>query len=139
LYIFNELSYDKHFSNGERLFRLGTTFIDQGVEDKGPTTSAPLGSMLQSEYPEIEATTRALELFRDDKTLFRIREGEDRVQSYYEEKGLLADSNFFRVIPYTFKEGNPATALMAPNSVVISERWRKSTLAIVRHWIRWCR
>ncbi|MBB1284241.1 ABC transporter permease [Flavisolibacter sp. BT320] len=121
LYVYHELRYDTHHANGDRLYRLGTIFIDQGVEDKGRTTSAPAGSMMQAEYPEIEATTRGLELFRDDKTLFRLDKGEGQFQSYYEQNGWLADSNFFQVIPYNFREGNPRTALQAPNSVVISE------------------
>ncbi|HEV7334204.1 MAG TPA: ABC transporter permease [Flavisolibacter sp.] len=121
LYVYHELSYDTHHVNGDRLYRMGTIFIDQGVEDKGRTTSAPAGSMMQAEFPEIEATTRALQLFRDDKTLFRIDKGNGRLLSYYEVNGWLADSNFFQVIPYNFKEGNPRTALQAPNSVVISE------------------
>ena len=121
LYIYHEASYDKHHPNGASIYKLGTAFIDQGVEDKSGTTSAPLGSMLQQEYPEITSSTRLLQLFRDDKTLFQVKEGEGQFRSFYEKKGLLADSNFFQIIPYSFKEGNPRTALMAPNSVVISE------------------
>jgi putative ABC transport system permease protein len=121
LYIYHEVSYDRYHENGNRIFRLGTTFIDQGVEERGSTTSAPLGKMLQEEYPEIAASTRSLQLFRDDKTLFRVQQGEGQVHSFYEKNGLLADSNFFQVIQYPFREGNPKTALQAPNSVVISE------------------
>jgi putative ABC transport system permease protein len=120
LYIYHETSYDKHHKNGDSIYQLGTTFIDQGVEEKGANTAAPLGRMLQQEYPEIEGSTRLLRLFRDDKTLFQLQEA-DRLRSFYETKGLLADSNFFQLIPYPFKEGNPQTALTAPNSVVISE------------------
>ena len=92
-----------------------------GVEQKGSTTSAPLGRMLRGEYPEIAASTRLLQLFRDDKTLFQLNEGNNTSKSFYEKDGLLADSNFFQLIRYSFKEGNPETALQAPNSVVISE------------------
>ena len=121
LYIFHETSYDSHYPNAERLYWLGTNFIDQGVEDKGLTTSAPLGQMLQQEYPEVLSSTRSLPLFRDDKTLFQVNGGEGRYTSFYEEKGVLADPNFFSLLPYRFTEGNPSTALQAPNSVVISE------------------
>ena len=121
LYIHHETSYDKHYANGERIYKLGTAFIDQGVEEKGTTTSAPLGKMLQDEYPEIAASTRLLQLFRDDKTLFQVKEQKGQFNSFYEQKGFLADSNFFQIIPYYFKEGNLRTALMAPNTVVISE------------------
>lgn len=121
LYVSHETSYDKHHANGGRIYKLGTTFVDQGVEEKGTNTSAPLGKMLQDEYPEIAASTRLLQLFRDDKTLFQVKEGQAAFNSFYEQKGLLADSNFFQIIPYKFKEGNSRTALTAPNTVVISE------------------
>lgn len=121
LYIYHETSYDKHLPNGDRIYQLGTTFIDQGVEEKGTNTSAPLGAMLQQEFPEVEASTRILSLFRDDKTLFQVKKANGALVSFYETKGLLADSNFFQIINYTFKEGNPQTALIAANSVVISE------------------
>ena len=121
LYIYHETSYDKHHPAGNRIYKMGTVFIDKGVEEKGGTTSAPLGKMLQEEYPEIAASTRLLELFRDDKTLFQVKENGGQAKSIYEQKGLLADSNFFQLIPYRFKEGNPRNALQAPNTVVISE------------------
>ena len=43
------------------------------------------------------------------------------MKSFYETKGFLADSNFFQILPYQFKEGDARTALFEPNSVVINE------------------
>ena len=121
LFIYHETSYDRHHQHADRLYMLGTVFVDQGVEERGGTTSAPLGRMLQEELSGIVSTTRILSLFRDDKTLFQVHEAGGRTRSFYEQKGYLADSNFFKLLSYTFKEGNPHTALMAPNSAVISE------------------
>jgi putative ABC transport system permease protein len=121
LYIIHEISYDKHHKNGNRVFQAGTMFIDGGEEKRGGNTSAPLGKMLQQEYPEIEKTARILSLFRDDKTLLQITEQDGKVKSFYEKNGFLADSSLFQILTYTFKEGNPSKALEEPNSVVISE------------------
>jgi putative ABC transport system permease protein len=121
LYIFHETGYDKYHKNGDRIYRLGTVFIDQGIEERGGNTSAPLGRMLQQEYPEVEASARTLNLFRDDKTLFQVKENNGELKSFYETKGFLADSNFFQILSYKFKEGDPKTALQEPNSVVINE------------------
>lgn len=121
LYIYHEISYDKYHKNGDRIFRLGTVFIDQGVEEAGSNSSAPLGKMFQQEYPEVESSARILHLFRDDKTLFQVKEPGDKVKSFYETKGFLADSNFFQILSYRFKEGDAKTALIEPNSVVINE------------------
>ena len=121
LYIVHETSYDKFFKNADHIYRLGTVFIDQGVEDKGGNTSAPLGRMLQQEYPEVQSSARLLNLFRDDKTLFQVQLNGGKMKSFYETKGFLADSNFFQILPYQFKEGDARTALLEPNSVVINE------------------
>jgi putative ABC transport system permease protein len=119
LYIFHETGYDRHHTNGDRIYRLGTVFIDNGVEDMGTTTAAPVGRMLQQAYPEIETSARVLHLFLDDKTLLQSKAENGAVNSIYETKGLLADSNIFKVLNYPFKEGNPATALQEPNTVVL--------------------
>src|SRR6188768_3990744 len=74
LYIYHEISYDKYHKNANNIYRLGTVFIDQGVEEPGANNSAPLGKMIQQEYPEVTASARILNLFRDDKTLFQINE-----------------------------------------------------------------
>lgn len=121
LYIYNELSFDKHHAAADRVFQLGTVFIDEGVERRGANSSAPLGRMLQETYPEIEATARMMRLWRDDKTLFQVKNNSGTLQSFYETKGFLADSSLFEVLSFPFAEGNPRTALLAPNSVVISQ------------------
>ena len=121
LYVYHEISYDTYHNNADRIFRLGTVFIDQGVGEPGANTSAPLGKLIQQEYPEVEASARLLNLFRDDKTLFQVNEEGGKLKSFYETKGFLADSNFFQILTYHFKEGDAKTALLEPNSVVINE------------------
>ena len=121
IYIIHETSYDKHHRLGKQLYQVGTVFIDEGEENKGVNSSAPLGSMLRSEFPEITQSARILTLFRDDKTLFQYTADNGSPRSFYENKGYLADSNIFQLLTIPFKEGNPQTALMKPNSVVISD------------------
>ena len=122
LYIYHETSYDKYHNNAGNIFRLGTVFIDQGVEDRGASSSAPLGKIIQQDYPEVIASARILSLFRDDKTLFQVNEDGGKSRSFYESKGFLADSNIFQLLTYRFKEGDAKTALLEPNSVVINEQ-----------------
>ncbi|HEV7781897.1 MAG TPA: ABC transporter permease [Chitinophagaceae bacterium] len=121
LYINHETSYDRYHKNRDRIFQLGTAFIDGGVAERGGNSSAPLGMMLQQEYPEITSTTRILPLFRDDKTLLQVKGEGGPVRSFYERKGFLADSNFFQVLTYDFSEGDPKNALLEPNTIVISK------------------
>ncbi|HEX4852070.1 MAG TPA: ABC transporter permease, partial [Puia sp.] len=72
-------------------------------------------------FPEIKESTRLARLFAEDKTLLQYNEKGGNQRSFYETKGLLADSTFFRMFSYHFLEGNPNSALSKPNSVVLSE------------------
>ena len=72
LYIVHETSYDKFQQNGDRIFQIATVFTDETGEHKSATTAAPLGRILQQDYPEVEASTKLLSLYGDDKTLFQV-------------------------------------------------------------------
>ena len=120
MYIYEELNYDAHQKLGDRLYQLGTRSKNNGVEMLSGHTPAPMVPAMQQEFPEIESTTRLINAFQDDKTLLQYQTGKE-VTSFYETKGYLADSTFFRLFTYAFKEGTAATALNEPNSLVISE------------------
>lgn len=120
MYIYHELGYDKHHSKGDRIYQVGTTSIQEGKTSRYSTTPYPLAPTMQQEYPEIESFTRLIKAYEDDKTLFQYTDKKE-IRSFYEGQGYLADSSFFRVFSYDFKEGNPATALNEPNALVISE------------------
>src|SRR3954451_14956 len=119
MYIYQELSYDAHQQLANRLYQLGTESTIEGKTNRYGRTPATIVPAMQQEFPEIESTTRLMNLFQDDKTLMQYQAG-GVVKSFYEDKGYLADSTFFRLFTYNFKEGNATTALNEPNSVVIS-------------------
>ena len=122
LYLYNELSYDSYHKNIGRIYQLGTIFIKEGKEERMANTPAPMANAMQREFPEIDRSTRLMKLFSDDKTLFQYAEANGNRKSFYESKGYVADSTFFQVLTYRFKEGNPVTALANPNTIVISDK-----------------
>jgi putative ABC transport system permease protein len=91
-----------------------------GKEKRSGHTPATMAPAMQQEFPEIESTTRIINAFQDDKTLLQYYSGKE-IRSFYETKGYFADSTFFRLFTYSFKEGNPFNALNEPNSVVLAE------------------
>ncbi len=120
MYIYHEFSYDVHQKKGDRLYQLGTYSVMNGEESRSAHTPAPMATAMKQEFPEIEAVTRIAQAFQDDKTLLQYQSGKD-VRSFYETKGFFADSTYFSLFTYSFKEGDPETALNNPNSVVLSE------------------
>jgi putative ABC transport system permease protein len=121
LYIINELSYDKYQENGKNIYQLATAFIQQGQENKMPSTPAPMARAMQQDFPDVVQTARLIRLFAEDKTLLQYKETNGTPVSFYETKGYMADSSFFSMFTYRFIEGNPKTALNYPNTVVLNE------------------
>ena len=126
LYLNNELHYDAYQKNYKDLYQLGTIFTFQHKESAFASTPAPMGEAMKKEYPEVLETTRLFGLQEEDKTLLQNRGTNGSVLgSFYESNGFLADSTFFRMFTYDFTEGDPATALVNPLTIVISEEIAK--------------
>jgi putative ABC transport system permease protein len=121
IFINNEYSYDAFHRNSDRIYNLEQTMTRGEKEDHFASISAPIAILMQQEFPVIEKSVRFSKLFLDDKTLLQYSEPSGNTKSFYETKGYLADPSFFNVFTYDFKEGNSANALIAPNSLVISE------------------
>jgi len=127
LYIYNETSYDHYHANADNIYQLGTSFVKGGQkDDNSANTPAPMAAGMKREFPEVVGATHILGLFADDKTLLQYNAGNSNaVRSFYETKGFLTDSAFFNVFSYNFTEGNAATALMEPNTIVLNEEIAK--------------
>src|SRR4029453_12279810 len=119
--IVHETSYDHHHKNADHLYEVATTFVKDGKNDPMPNTPAPMAAAMKQEFPEIEETTRLLQLFAEDKTLLQYKPQKGETKSFYETRGYAAHSTFFRLFSYQFLEGNRRTCLDAPNTVVLNE------------------
>ena len=120
IYVFDEINYDKHHKNVENLYQVGTVFVRSEGDKKVASSPAAMGQALRQEFPEVVNTTKFTSLFVDDKTFLKYEEN-GLSKSFYETKGYVADSSFFNFFNYNFIEGNDATALNNPNSIVIAE------------------
>lgn len=115
LYIQDELQYDSHQKS--EVYRITTEFeSDKGLSKLG-TTSPPIAMAMKDEIPEVLQATRALTPPGVSRNLIKY---EDNI--FYEADGLIADSTLFDVLSYEFIEGDPSTALVGANSVVITDK-----------------
>lgn len=113
IYIQDQVTYDKHNENFDRIYRLEGDFFISGKQDLTAITQIPLGPTLKDEYPEVVEQTRILP--RRD---FYFKRNED---TFKEDSIMLADSTLFKVFTVPFIAGDPNTALSAPFSMVISQ------------------
>lgn len=116
LYISDELSFDKHHTDANRIYRIIYTTPD-GTWSSQP---APVAAAMKQDFPEVEEVTRLLKLPGMDKVLFNYKKGSDQ-KKFYEKNGYYVDPSFFKLFNYQFISGSGQTALNEPNSIAISE------------------
>lgn len=117
IYIQDELNFDNHYVDSERIYRLEADFNIKGKEDRFAVTQVPLAPTLMDEYPEIESFAR---MFPAGSLFFT------KNQEYFQEDSVYyADSTFFAVFSTKLIHGDPLKALVEPNTIVVS-----STMAL---------
>ena len=112
IYIQDQVTYDKHNENFERIYRLEGDFFISEKQDLTAITQIPLGPTLKDDYPEIVEQARILP--RRD---FYFKHNED---SFKEDSIMLADSTLFKIFTIPFVAGDPNTALAEPFTMVVS-------------------
>lgn len=114
LYIEDELSYDRFHESADQIYRLRVErYSSNGESELTATSSAPMLRAAESDIPQIDAAVRM-----QQQTY--LVEYEDR--GFYEDKFFAVDSTFFDVFSFKLLKGDPKRALVAPFSVVLTER-----------------
>ena len=112
-YIVHETSYDKHYADVERIYRVENEIKFGPNHLMLAVSPAPLAEAFRNDYPEVEAVGR----FWNDGSLLLKRVD----QNIKEPRCIYADSSIFSVFSIPFLEGNRRTALKDPFTMVISQ------------------
>lgn len=120
LYLYNALNYDAYHDKQERVYRIINELTMNGKTDLAAATSTQLGPLLEEQYPEVEDSVRIMEvpfaqaLLRDSSN-----------QAYFWNKLYYADASVFSLFSHDVLYGDPATALIDPNSMAVSESFAR--------------
>src|SRR6186713_312610 len=118
LFVWDEWQYDKKIYGGENVYRVYEQRKDNDNITYAAISAPAFATFLKRTYPEVDTTTRIL--MSIDKFLMEV--GEKR---NYEEKGWFVESSFFQIFPLKFSKGDPATALIEPKTIVLTEELAK--------------
>ena len=122
VYLRYEWSYDSYQKDVSNLYQMETEFDMQGKKFTLTATPTPMAAQIVHDFPEVRQSTRLMPLaLTEDKDLLQYQVPGAAPLSFYEDKGFLADSNFFQFFTFPFIEGDPATALVHPATIVICE------------------
>ncbi len=116
VFVYNELSYDKYPADAKNIYRVLVSATGNGDIAVYPRVDVAVGKGMKNAFPEIKASTRltgASDFIKYNDKQFK------------EEHLAFADSNFLQMFSIPLIEGNSATALVQPNSMVIDKAFAK--------------
>ncbi len=114
LFVRDELSYDKHFMGGDRVYRVAGNYYQSGQLNQNAATTFMMLPMLEGNVAGVDLIAR----FRPRWETIQL----DADHQFTESTVLYADSTFFDVFPVPFLVGDPTTSLDDPSSVVIDKQ-----------------
>ncbi len=112
LFVHNELSYDRYNKKADRMVRVIFRGSAEGGKMDEANVMPPVAQALLHDYPEVEEATR---LHQAGKSIVKFAD-----KTFKEESIAFADSNFFQVFTLPLIRGDAATALLQPNTLVIT-------------------
>jgi putative ABC transport system permease protein len=105
-----ETSFDKHFPNFERTYRLVSSVTGSQRMDL-PMAADPYAAQMRLDYPQIEYIAN----IREAQSLFSTG-GDSASNSFF-----WAEPDIINILSLNFTSGDPASALNLPNTVVLNE------------------
>jgi len=114
LWVLDEINFDQFNKNKDDIYRVISDW--EKWDWKGlPITPQPLGPAAVQNVSEITDMCRIMDF---NRTVFKFGNN-----IFYENNGVIVDPSIFTIFTYPFKNGNPKTALLTPESIVISEKF----------------
>ena len=112
MYVNNELSYDRYNEKADRIVTVYFQGNIQGQEMNEASVMPPVAQTLKKDFPEVEAATRLR-----DNGMPKVVIGN---KTFKEDAFAYVDSNFFLVFTLPLIAGDAKTALLEPNTIVIT-------------------
>jgi putative ABC transport system permease protein len=116
VYIDHELSYDKFNTNADRIVRATMEYKFSGTVNSTATTGTKVGPQFKRIFPSIEEYVR---------TFISHSVVQCGGKMFDEPRVLYADPAFFRIFSFRLVKGNAATALDAPDKIVLTRSMAK--------------
>jgi putative ABC transport system permease protein len=120
LYVQHELSYDTHYQNDDRIYRIYRESTFNGEFHANAWMPAPLVDVL-AQYPDIEQAGHYVPVdgLADGRSeMKRV----DQQENFYEDRIVYASQGLVDVLELPFVSGKPSTSLTEPHTVVITKR-----------------
>lgn len=120
MYYDHEMSFDKHFANYDKIFRVTTDMIwEEGARQETAVTPGPTGPQMQAEFPEVNSYARILP---SERILVEFESDQGDIIKHFENNVIYTEHSFFDLFGMQILEAFDAKNLLPARSVVISEK-----------------
>lgn len=116
LYVYDELNYDTYPAHAKNIYRVNLGVTGNGDVAVYPMVDFAVGAGMKNAYPEIK------EFARLSPAADFVKYGD---KQFKEDKLAYTDSNFLQMFSIPLIEGSNKSALVQPNSIVISKLFAK--------------
>ena len=116
VFISHELSYDKFNVNADRIARVTMEYGNAGTVSTTATTGTKVGPQFKRTFPSVEEYARTF------LSHGIVKYGD---KSFDEQRVLFADEPLFKIFTFKMIEGDAATALDAPDKIVLTSSMAK--------------
>lgn len=115
-----EFSFDKFHRDGDRIFRVVSKIEFPGMTSRNPGVPVPMGKAVKETISGVSETTHVLTANETNVTVYE--EGKGAVHVFKKQRDIIyADCDYFKLFDYHWLAGSPATALVEPFQVVLTE------------------
>lgn len=113
LYVNYEMNFDRHFKDSDKVYQVMTNFQDANgkITSTGGVPGNGIAMAIKTKIPEVNELTR---IGGGDESLIANHE------NVFKKRDLFADPEILKIFNYEFIAGNPATALNAPDAVILT-------------------
>jgi len=116
LWVIDELNYDKFHKDVDNIHQV-MVHLEKNTSQQFPNIPYPFAAEAEENIPEV------IEAVRLEGMGEILLSNQNRI--FYESNLIVVDPSFFNVFSFQLVQGNPATALTNPFSIVISETMAK--------------
>jgi len=120
MYIHHEWSYDRMYSDADRIYKFNQEFVSGGEKQLVGTTPSSLVPTLIEEFPEVETGTLVFDLSIFSSVMVNAGEGNQE-----ESRFAFVDENFHKVFDFEIIAGQKGNLLNEPNQMVLTESTAK--------------
>lgn len=120
-YVKFEQSFDSHHQHAKNIYRITSQKIQDGEPQHAKASaSVALAPHISKKIPNIKAVVR-IHPVDSRRLIIKFTDKHNQEHSFVEEWGFQAEEDYFKIFPKQLIIGDPNTALLEPNSIVLTQ------------------